>query len=112
MAKKPETVFRESKVRPFLVTLRSGMSHFPIQQVAIVGDADFICCAQGKFVWLELKSMDGEPSKLQTFKAQWVRETGGITLRVDPANWHNAKRILTALARGENYDQDDLQECL
>lgn len=96
MAKKPETVFRE-RVRKFLPTLKNT-SYFPIQQMTIRGDADFILCVCGHFVWLELKKDEkSKPTALQIYKAEWVRKTGGITLLAYPENWEHVKETLSML---------------
>jgi hypothetical protein len=100
MAHKPETNFRQNRVIPFLKRLKHS-SYFPIQQLAISGDADFILCCAGRFVWLELKARGGVQSKLQIYKADWVRKTGGTPLLADPDNWEGIKSILRTLDQGE-----------
>lgn len=104
---KPETVFRTNKVRPFLENL-VRTSHFPIQQRTIRGDADYILCSQGFFVWLELKDDGEEPQPLQTYKASCVKQTGGIALIATPSNWDQVAGFLTLLDRGI-YDKNVLR---
>ena len=53
---KPETKFRMSQVLPFLKTLGNTYAE-PIQQLSILGTADYILCSNGYFVWLELKAV-------------------------------------------------------
>ena len=97
---KPETSFRKNKVIPFLDTL-VNTAYFPIQQMVIRGDADFILCIQGHFVWLELKSEEGAPQVLQTFKALKVKRCDGITIVASPKNWEHVKKALQYLDKGE-----------
>jgi hypothetical protein len=93
---KPETQFRQVKVIPFLKTLHNT-AYFPIQQMAIVGDPDFILCVRGRFVALELKSETGELSPLQKQKLGWITKKGGVSLVASPGTWESIKGILTKL---------------
>jgi len=104
---KKETSFRTNKVTPFLKTLNRS-AYFPIQQKTIRGDADFIICCQGFFVWLELKTDVGKPDPLQVYKASCVVQTGGIALIASPKNWAQVKNFLTLLDRGI-YDKNVLR---
>lgn len=104
---KQETSFRSGKVRPFLATLTRTIA-FPIQQKTIRGDADYILCAQGFFVWLELKTDEGKQDSLQVYKASCVKQTGGIVLVARPGNWHLIKNFLNLLDRGI-YDKNELR---
>lgn len=100
MAKKPETQFRTGKVAPFLRSL-ANTAFFPIQQLAIHGDADYILCSRGHFVWLELKDDGESPRPLQEYKANWVQKTGGTVIIASPSNWAACKRKLLSLDRGD-----------
>lgn len=104
---KSETKFRTSQVTPFFKTL-THTSYFPIQQKSIRGDADFILCARGFFVWLELKTDIGEPDKLQVYKASCVKHSGGIVLIGRPSNWEKIKNFLQLLDKGI-YDKNYLR---
>lgn len=103
---KPETKFRTYTVLPFLKTLRRT-AFFPIQQKAIHGDADYILCSYGLFVWLELKKEGGTLRPLQELKANNVRRIGrGIALEASPENWEEAKQALLFLdERDETWDK-------
>lgn len=96
-----ERSFRTNRVLPFFGAL-VHTSVFPIQQASIKGDADYILCAQGRFIWLELKRSGEKPSALQAFKADWVKSTGGVVLVADPDNWEETKTLLLELDR-RNY---------
>jgi hypothetical protein len=94
-----ERSFRAHRVAPFLAALE-GSAYFPIQQTSIKGDADYILCCAGRFVWLELKKSGEKPTALQKFKADWVRKTGGIVLVADPDNWPEIQTALWLLDKG------------
>lgn len=103
MAKKPETVFREGQVIPFLKTLQNTI-FFPIQQMSILGDPDFMLCIRGLFVALELKDTKGALSKMQEYKLGEIDRTGGVALVADPRNWPEVREILANLDHGETHD--------
>lgn len=99
---KPETKFRQNKVIPFLKTLKKT-ERFPMQQLAIVGDPDFLLCMHGTFVALELKDEGEVPRPLQQHKLDRVAATHGVSIVADPGNWGHVKNVLLQLDRGE-YD--------
>lgn len=101
---KPETVFR-IRVGKFLKSLTQASIH-PIQQKAIRGDADFIICLNGNFVWLELKTDVGEMAPLQEYKFHKVKRCGGVTIEAQPANWEEVKLFLMRLnQRDEKWER-------
>lgn len=97
---KPERSFRVNQVIPFLKTLEHTIA-FPIQQVAIRGDPDYVLCVAGRFVSLELKAASGVTAPLQEFKRQQVNKTGGVGLIASPQNWEEIKKLLLQLDQGE-----------
>lgn len=102
MAIKAETRFRKNTVKPFLKTLKH-VKDFPIQQLAIVGDPDFLLCLRGHFVALELKDEFGTLSEIQRHKLKEVARAGGFALVASPQNWESIKAQLQAIDRGD-YD--------
>ena len=93
---KPETKFRVNIVDPFLKTLKNCTS-FSIQQVSINGDPDKMLCIHGRFVGLELKDVGEKPRKLQAFKLDQIKRTGGVALVADRENWQYIKFILSEM---------------
>lgn len=94
---KPETVFRKNRVIPFLKTLKNT-AFFPIQQLAISGDPDFMLCVAGRFVALEIKKSDAKadmPRGLQIFKLTEVSRAFGVSLVATPENWEVIKQQLS-----------------
>jgi len=100
LSQKPETRFRQGKVLPFLRTLKNTYA-FPIQQVAVSGDPDYVLCINGYFVALELKAEGGKPSPLQNYKLTRIIVAGGIAIVVEPSNWEQVKQALTKLSQEE-----------
>lgn len=85
MASKPETNFRK-KVKEDLATL-TNLHVFPIQQVAIVGTPDFLVCAGGIFIGLEIKAEDGVTSPKQDYELGCLTDTGGYGFVARPSTW-------------------------
>ena len=81
-----ETIFKE-RIRPFLEALPNSWIE-KIQQRAIRGTPDFLCCIAGRFVAIELKrDRRQKPDKLQAFKLAKIKRASGITVVVHPENW-------------------------
>jgi hypothetical protein len=69
-----------------------------IQQLAIAGTPDFLCCISGWFVALELKrSAKEKPTKLQQYKLDRISKAGGISLVVSWDNWEKVIYFLEDL---------------
>ena len=103
-----ERSFRTNRVTPFLESLEHCVP-MSIQQVAIVADADIICCIRGLFVWLEIKKEGEDGTRLQRYKAEKIRKKGGgIAIEVKPENWNLVKKFLNQLDGGI-LDTDSLQ---
>ncbi len=90
---KSETKFRTSKVIPFLRALKNT-HRFAVQQVSISGTPDFLLCANGVFIALELKSKGGKTSALQKYHLEEVTRCGGVSLVATPDNWDYIKKAL------------------
>lgn len=99
----PERSFRLNQVQPFLKKLRNTVI-FPIQQVSILGDPDYILCVNGYFVSLELKAKKGEVSALQQAKLDAVDSVGGFAFVARPENWPQIKKQLETLSKQKKVD--------
>ncbi len=100
MPQKPETVFRQNTVLPFLKQLPDTF-FLAIQQQAISGSPDYLLCIRGKFVALELKSEKGLPSKLQRYILKRITDAGGLSLIAYPSTWPAVRARLDRLAHGD-----------
>jgi hypothetical protein len=111
---KPETKFRTNQVLPFLHKLKKShpkaIKWTPISQRSNVGDPDYILNILGLYVELELKALKGVKRKLQIFKAEETRATGGRHFFADPSNWKTIKAQLIALVQGGHHDQNTVRE--
>ena len=104
--KKPETKFRE-KVDAFLDSIWAW--HESIQQKAIRGTPDKLCCIHGKFVALELKASEKATiTVLQRHKLKEIFENGGYAYLVYPENFDEIKANLITLTNGGTCDRTNL----
>lgn len=94
-----ERAFRVNRVIPFLKTLK-GTMFFPIQQISMCGDPDFILNCRGTFVALELKREAGKPRKLQQAKLEAVVRTHGVSIVASTTNWQHVQSVLQQLDEG------------
>jgi hypothetical protein len=96
MSAKPETVFRQKCERILTEIPRCWAES--IQQKAICGTPDKLCCINGKFVALEFKgSEQSKRSALQEYKLQMIRKAGGEAHFVYPENWDEIYQHLLIL---------------
>jgi hypothetical protein len=104
VAKKPETRLKE-KVLGALHTLPNTWC-VKVQQVAIRGTPDLLCCIAGRFVAIELKSDEQEPDALQAYTLNLIAEAGGIGMVVNPVNWPASFDALTDLAYNGEFPEE------
>ena len=98
LAKKPETNFKDNKVRPFLKSLPNTW-FFKTNERAVRGIPDFILCINGMFVAIELKKdKASEPDELQKFTLKKIKDAKGISFVTCPEDWLVHSKVLTKLA--------------
>jgi hypothetical protein len=107
MAQKPETVFRR-RVRMHLDWLsakfKGRLWYEAVQQKAIKGSPDFVLCAGGQFIALELKSDGGIISLIQEAKMNRILEAGGLALVADPDNWETVLSTIAFYLEGDENE--------
>lgn len=92
---KPETKFR-NKILPLLRKIPESWWE-SIQQVSIRGTPDVIGVIKGRFIALELKADNGQPSKMQANKLKLIEEAGGYAKLVYPDNFYIIYKELVCL---------------
>lgn len=98
MAQKPETKFRNNKVRPALEKIPCSWWE-SIQQTGISGTPDILGCVCGIFVAIEIKTESGESSALQTYKLKRIAAARGVALVVQPSNLEASIQFLENIAK-------------
>jgi len=96
---KAESKFRQSQVWPFLKTLKNSF-FTAIQQVSIRGTPDYIGCARGRFIGLELKTDEGTIDPLQQHTLDQIEKSGGVSIIARPSTWPTVKAKLRQLDEG------------
>jgi len=71
-----------------------------IQQASIVGTPDILACVAGHFISLELKRDDkAKTTPIQDYNLKKIKEAGGKTYVVTPANWDEVFAELKSLVQ-------------
>lgn len=91
--KKAETVFTE-RVLNDLKSLRYPTAWFKISQRSVSGTPDILGCAYGLFIGLELKTEEGEASRLQLYELKRILDAGGLALVVRPNTWPDDMKLI------------------
>lgn len=102
MAQQRETIFKEKVLSDLRYTPYVWAEK--IQQRAKSGTPDFMVCAAGMFVALELKLDEADPANTRTMALQdrkmaVIRECLGVAWKIDPASWPGALENLENLIR-------------
>lgn len=58
------------------------------------GTPDLLCCINGRFVAIEVKSNTGKPSELQKYNIEQIHNSGGIALVSYPNDWIHLKQLI------------------
>jgi hypothetical protein len=58
------------------------------------GIPDLLCCVNGYFVAVELKSEKGLTAKLQDYNLDRIRESGGVGMVLRPADFERFKSFI------------------
>lgn len=61
------------------------------------GTPDLICCMNGQFIAIEVKSNKGVTTKLQDKRIDEIRNAGGVALVAKPKDWEKLKNIFNIL---------------
>lgn len=61
------------------------------------GIPDIICCIDGRFIAVEVKSEDGKPSLLQERNVELITECGGIAYILYPKDFEQFKKDIAAI---------------
>jgi len=86
--KKPETLFKDKVIRA--LNKLDNIWFFKSQEVSVKGIPDFIICACGQFIGLEIKKSSKEkadPLQERTLYKIW--KAGGVRIVASPENWED-----------------------
>jgi hypothetical protein len=80
---------------------RHGVYYFmpPANGFGRSGIPDFVCCVNGRFLSIECKAGNNEPTALQNFEMGKIREAGGTALVINEDTIPNIKLVLSICKR-------------
>lgn len=64
------------------------------------GIPDILCCINGHFVALELKTEIGKASKIQEYNIRCIKEANGTALILRPSQFDEFKKLVEVLLNG------------
>lgn len=103
----------ETKIKHFLIYEGAWyIKYWAGSQFTKSGVPDILACVGGYFVGIEVKAQNGEPSKLQLYTIEKIREAGGFAFVVYPSGFEELKAILRDLKRGYFSDINEMKVIL
>lgn len=63
-------------------------------QFTKAGVPDLLCCINGRFVAIEVKSETGTASDLQVYNIGKIISSGGVGIITKPSDWEQLKKML------------------
>ncbi len=65
------------------------------------GIPDLLACIGGRFVAIEVKGSNGQPSELQKYHLREINKSGGVGTMVYPEDWEEFKKLVDELLGGD-----------
>ena len=95
----------EKKVKQFLKEQHCWVLKTWSNGVQREGVPDLLVCCDGFFIGIELKAEEGEPSKLQLWNIDKIRESEGIAIVLYPEKFDQFKHMIKLIRSGNIYAQ-------
>lgn len=73
----------KAKIRAFLVDEMKAYYFAPVQTGMGVSTLDILCCINGKFVGIEVKTPGKKPTPRQNFNIRAINDAGGVAFWTD-----------------------------
>lgn len=96
----PEKLF-ENRIKKYLTDNGCWVLKTFSNGVQRAGVPDLLCCVNGYFVAIEVKSEKGKPSELQLWNIQKIKESGGVAMVLYPKDWKDFVVLTQSLLRNE-----------
>ncbi len=87
----------ENKIKKFIESVGGWWVKFHGNAFTRDGIPDLLCCVNGKFLAIEVKGDDGEPSKLQLHEIEEIKKAGGVALVSYPDDFEELKELIRGL---------------
>ena len=75
----------ERKVKTWIRDKGGWVVKYHGDAYSVAGVPDLLCCLDGRFVGIEVKADDGEPSELQIWTVKQIRKAGGVAVVLFPS---------------------------
>ena len=87
----------ENRIKKYLT--EHGIWHVKFWGSAMTkaGTPDLLCCCNGHFLAIEVKSEIGKPSALQLHHIEKIKQSGGHALVVKPSQFEELKQLIEEL---------------
>lgn len=87
----------ENKVKSYLKSKGAWVVKFFANGYTQKGVPDLLCCLNGRFLAIEIKSENGRPSPLQLYTIDEIKKANGLALVLYPQNFDEFKHTIEAL---------------
>ncbi len=84
----------ENKIKKFLTDKKVWFVKFFANRNTKSGIPDLLVCIGGRFLGIEVKSEIGQPSELQVYNVEKIREAGGLAIVLRPQDWDRFKKSI------------------
>ena len=89
----PEKTF-ENKIKKYLKSKGAWYVKFFANAYTPSGIPDILVCLDGRFIAIEVKAENGEPSDLQEYNLKKIARAGGIGILLYPSGFDNFKNYI------------------
>jgi hypothetical protein len=101
----------ENKIKKYLKDHNCWHVKYFANMFTKSGIPDILACVNGYFVAIEVKAEKGEPSELQLWNQNKIRESGGIDIILYPSQWEDFKLLINDLInRPEHLDWSEQKQ--
>ena len=94
----PEKNF-ENRIKDYLARKKIWFIKFFANRNTKSGIPDILACINGYFVAIEVKAQTGNPSKLQLYTCNKIRDSGGFAYIVYPSGFEKLKQVIENLEK-------------
>lgn len=73
------------------------------------GIPDLLVCMHGRFLGLEIKAPNGEPSELQLYNLEKIRKAKGYGILLYPKDFDSFKEFVSDTEKGNSWYLDNME---
>lgn len=104
----------ENKIKAFLTEQKCWfIKYWAGAKFTKSGVPDILCCCNGRFLGIEVKSANGKPSPLQIWNLKMIEKAGGYGILLYPKDFETFKDLVVCMNKNalelENEIYDELK---